>query len=567
VQRSMKTLLERKKEFDDVESALDRSEADIEKHGASMLQTNNAHTVTEALNVLVKATSFSTDDASKLKALLQSSQESDDSDADMELGAPAAAAYEEHGGGTMGVLEKLEDNAKSMEARLVKKEEKATYDFGLLESSLKQDIFLAEREMKEQKERLAEDSETKATAEGDLSVTSKDLENDIKALEELHTECMTKANDFESVTKDRAEELKALATAKKIIIEATSGAQKVSYGLDQVSFVQLRTSTRLSTHLDLVGFEVVQRVRDLARKQNSPVMSQLASRMSSAVKLGTSESDVFAKIKGLVSDMIAKLEDEAEKDATEAAYCEKETTETTEKKTTNEEEISKLTTKIDQSVARSAKLKQEVATLQEELAELAKSQAEMGKLRSEEKAIFVKTEADLKMGIGGVQKALKVLNDYYSKSGKSGGASSGIISMLEVAESDMSKDLSELTTIEKTAVQDFEAQTKENEMTKTMKAQDEKYKTKEFTSLDDAVSSLSSDLDGVKTEQDAVLEYLAKINERCIAKVPSYSEIKARREAEIAGLKDALETLETETAFIQKSSTHTLRGLHKHSAA
>merc|ERR1719162_1455449 len=161
-----------KKEFDDVESALDRSEADIEKHGASMLQTNNAHTVTEALNVLVKATSFSSDDASKLKALLQSSQESDDSDADMELGAPAAATYAEHGGGTMGVLEKLEDNAKSMEARLVKKEEKATYDFGLLESSLKQDIFLAEREMKKQKERLAEDSETKATSEGDLSVTS-----------------------------------------------------------------------------------------------------------------------------------------------------------------------------------------------------------------------------------------------------------------------------------------------------------------------------------------------------------------------------------------------------------
>ena len=97
--------------------------------------------------------------------------------------------------------------------------------------------------------------------------------------------------------------------------------------------------------------------------------------------------------------------------------------------------------------------------------------------------------------------------------------------------------------------------------------QDEKYKTKEFTSLDEAVSSLSSDLEGVKTEQDAVLEYLAKINERCIAKVPSYSEIKARREAEIAGLKDALETLETETAFIQKSSTRTLRGLLKHSVA
>merc|ERR1712139_667279 len=134
---------------------------------------------------------------------------------------------------------------------------------------------------------------------------------------------------------------------------------------------------------------------DLARKQHSSVLAQLASRMNSAVKLGTSEGDVFAKIKGLVNDMIAKLEKEAEEDATEAAYCAKETSETTEKKESNEAEIEKLTTKINQAKSRSTKLKQEVATLQEELASLAKSQAEMAQMRSSEKATFTKNEADL----------------------------------------------------------------------------------------------------------------------------------------------------------------------------
>merc|ERR1719321_2634165 len=153
-------------------------------------------------------------------------------------------------------------------------------------------------------------------------------------------------------------------------------------------------------------------------------------------------------------------------------------------------------------------------------------------MRSEEKATFLKNEAALEQGINGVKMALKVLNEYYSGKGK--GSSAAILSLLEVAESDMSKDLSELTTIEKTAATDYDAQTKENELTKTTKTQDEKYKTKEFTSLDKAVTELSSDLEGVQTEQDAVLEYLAKINERCIAKTPSYEEIKARREAEIA---------------------------------
>merc|ERR1719155_133072 len=126
-----------------------------------------------------------------------------------------------------------------------KKEEKAQYDYDMLKDALSQDIHLAEHELETFKKRKAEDSETKATAEGDLAVTTEDLENDIKALEELHSECMTHANDFEVATKDRAEELKALATAKKIIVEATAGAQSISYGLDQLSFAQLQTSVHM----------------------------------------------------------------------------------------------------------------------------------------------------------------------------------------------------------------------------------------------------------------------------------------------------------------------------------
>merc|ERR1719197_595385 len=249
----------------------------------------------------------------------------------------------------------------------------------------------------------------------------------------------------------------------------------------------------------------------------------------------------------------------ADEDATEKAYCDKETSETTEKKERNEAEIEKLTTKINQAKLHSAKLKEEVATLQEELANLAKSQAEMDGMRSEEKATFKKNEGDLEQGISGVQLALKVLNEYYGKTPSRSGSGSGIISLLEVAEADMSKDLSELTAIEKTAEHDYDSQTKENDLTRTTKAQDEKYKTQEFTGLDKSVTDLSSDLAGVSSEQDAVLEYLAKINERCIAKVPPYAEIKARREAEIQGLKDALATLEDETALIQKASKRALR--------
>jgi len=283
--------------------------------------------------------------------------------------------------------------------------------------------------------------------------------------------------------------------------------------------------------------------------------------------LGSSETDVFAKIKSMITDMISKLEKEAAESAGEKEYCDKETKETTAKKEDNEALIKKLTTKIDQMSADSAKLKEEVSTLQGELASASRSFAEASKLRSEEKEIFDNNSADLEKGIGGVKQALKVLKDYYSQDaahGSSGGAGGGIISLLEVAQSDFEKDLAEMTQIESTAAKEFEKMTKQGDVVKVTKEQDVKYKSKEATSLDKSVGELKGDLDAVQTEQDAVLDYLAKINERCIAKPTPYEEIKKRREEEIAGLQEALEVLESETALVQLGSKHTLRGTHKH---
>jgi len=51
--------------------------------------------------------------------------------------------------------------------------------------------------------------------------------------------------------------------------------------------------------------------------------------------------DPFAKVKDLISDMLAKLEAEAEADATEKAYCDKELGETNTKKADKTAEIEK----------------------------------------------------------------------------------------------------------------------------------------------------------------------------------------------------------------------------------
>merc|ERR1711941_33084 len=99
-----------------------------------------------------------------------------------------------------------------------------------------------------------------------------------------------------------------------------------------------------------------------------------------------------------------------------------------------------------------------------------------------------------------------------------------------------------------------------NELERTLKEQDVKYKTKESKSLDKTAAELTGDRTGVQAELDAVLEYLTQLEGECIAKAESYAARAERRAAEIAGLKEALQILESETALVQRRSRRTLRG-------
>merc|ERR1740123_962987 len=126
-------------------------------------------------------------------------------------------------------------------------------------------------------------------------------------------------------------------------------------------------------------------------------------------------ADVFAKVKGLIQDMIAKLEREAGAEATEKAYCDEQIAKTEAKKSDLEHDISKMTSRIDQAAAKSARLKEQVGELESELAALARAQAQMDKIRSETHADYEVAKADLELGLRGVREALSTLRDYYGE--------------------------------------------------------------------------------------------------------------------------------------------------------
>jgi len=542
------------KELSSVIDMLQRAIAVLEKElgGASLMQVKSASNLADALAIMVKASSINSMDAAGITSFMQSSDEDDDS----ESGAPDAAVYESHSGGIIDTLNGLLEKAENQLNAATGTETANKNNFDQLKQSLTDEIKYANKDMDDAKKGLAESNEIKASAEGDLEVTNKDLAEDRKVLGNLHMDCMTKASDFEAEVTSRGEELKALAMAKKAVVENTAGATDQQY-----SFLQIASSS------DLRKTETVQFIKNLAKTQKSPVLAQLASRIASAMKLNSGE-DVFAKIKGMIGDMIEKLEQEAAEAAELKEWCDKEIAESTAKRDDEKALFDKLTSKLDTASAESSKLKEEVATLQKELADLAKAQAEATTIRGEEKANFDANHPEMEQGLKGIKIALKILNDYYAKAGKSHGSSDGagggIVGMLEVIESDFTKTITEMVASEQMAADTYEKETKENAVTKTTKEQDVKYKTKAFTDLDKKIGELTTERSGVEDELSAVNEYLASLDKKCTYKVESYAERKARRQAEIDGLKEALEVLENETAFVQTRARHALRGVRKH---
>merc|ERR1719235_410425 len=122
-----------------------------------------------------------------------------------------------------------------------------------------------------------------------------------------------------------------------------------------------------------------------------------------------------------------------------------------------------------------------------------------------------------------------------SASETAGGA--GIISVLEVAESDFAKCLADARSTESVAKDEY------SKMDKVTKEMNVKGKQSEIKQLKTSLSENSGDKAALDTELQAVLDYLDKLKPQCETQVPSYAEIKAKRDAEIEGLKEALATL------------------------
>jgi hypothetical protein len=212
--------------------------------------------------------------------------------------------------------------------------------------------------------------------------------------------------------------------------------------------------------------------------------------------------------------------------------------------------------RIEKSESSIAKLKGAIQTLQVEIAAIDAGTKEATELRTKQKTEFDETSSEYKQSADAVANAIQVLQSYYSggsfvqtsQAPELGGAKSDIgatiISMLEVAESEFTELLAEATAAENQAVAAFDKLASKNKLARTAKSEEIKGKESEVKSVEMNLLNYKEDKEATGKELDAVLKYLDKLKPQCETKVVSYEERVAKREQEIAGLKEALTILE-----------------------
>merc|ERR1719265_577012 len=276
--------------------------------------------------------------------------------------------------------------------------------------------------------------------------------------------------------------------------------------------------------------------------------------------------DPMQKVKDLLTELITKLEKGAKEAADLHAFCQAEKKKTTAALEKKSMEIEKLNTRIEKASTTKQEQEELIAANSEEIAATEKANAEATKLRNEQNANYVKVDTEFTAAAEAVDDAIDALKEYYgdtallqtqSKSKRDdappafGGAKSdsagGIISILETMGEEFRKTVKENAATEREQLKGFEALMNDNKVLISTREAEIKGAESQIKSLDVSIKDSGGDLKMATKEKAAIDEYVAKLKPQCEGRVVPYEERKAKRDAEIAGLKEGLAILEEES--------------------
>jgi len=495
---------------------------------ASFLQAapeDKVKKVVEALSAVVSASWIDSKSTDKIKSFL----EADDG---LSLKQPQAvvSAYESKSGGILDAIEDLQEKTAENLSKLRGKEMDSKHAYELLIQDLSNQMSTKEDMLAAAKQNQADAAEAAGKAGADFAATSDALASDKTSLADTKTDCH-KAADAWTARKASAEE--EMATLEKAI-DILSG---------KFSLLQTGTSTHKKNDVFETREKAAALLRKLGHKFNNFGLLQAAT---------SAQADPFVKVRGLIKDMIMKLEEAASAEASKEAKCKADIESGTRDVKVKGQQMKKVQTRLDAATAKAGQLTTEIDELNTEIKNLGTTMRAMTVTRTEEKKDNAAVTKDAEEAIEAINGAVTTLTEFY------GGASllqvgqpqtdaaGPIIAVLQQAQTDYEKIRQETEAAESAAQSDYEKDMQDSKVSLAKKKALVDGKTAEKATLKVMTSQLDDDLGNAQKAYEAAVGFLTNKKEECANKAMSYEERKKRREEEISGLQEALEILSSE---------------------
>merc|ERR1719421_2238548 len=331
-------------------------------------------------------------------------------------------------------LKKFKVNKNDLDAE--EAEKKHTFD--MAQGARYNQIKALETNLAESESESAEKEEAKAKATDDKTKTTEDKDSDNAFMMDLTSQCEAKAVAWDARSKTRSAELVALSEALATLKGEVSGnynANKKLVGLvskkakkGPITIDEQEDADAAADDEDINAFlqddaDVSFLQKKQSRSQRKVVLRKMMSFLKTQQKSLKSDSlsalmirmkeDHFVKVRGMIKDMIAKLEADAAAEGDQKAWCDSEMEKATSQRDENIGAMEGDLAEKTSAEAKIAKLKEEIQQLLNEIAELNKALNEATQLRGKENAENTKTLADANAGLAGVKKAMKILKDFY----------------------------------------------------------------------------------------------------------------------------------------------------------
>merc|ERR1719330_310121 len=471
-------------------------------------------------------------------------------------GAPEVAAYEFQSAGVVEVLQNLLDKFRQELIDVQKAEANQAHAHNLADLHLTNTV---KRDTSDRDEKLVAKGK-RATelgnAKGELTQVQSDKAANEKLKRDTDTAFRLKTDLFHENQKVRAAELEAQSQA----IEILSSAAVASSYAKHVNLAQIKSGAT-GRALSLVQLkqdqsqrrDALERAAGLLRARAESLNSKTLASMARAVA-----ANPFAKVIGMIEELLAKLKAEAISEATHKAWCDEQLRDNKLKRNKKTAQVNKLQAEIDDLSAKIVDMGTSIATLADEQAELTKDMAERTQQRQDEHKENTATVVDAVAGADAVQRALTILKEFYSGQaflqqaqepemqaykGMQGGKK-GVFGMLEVIAADFARLKADTETAEHAAAKEYEAFMAEAEKSKQQKHEEEVQLRLDKDQREFEKSQTDKDLKATEEELLDANNYYAQLKPSCVEVHVSYEQRVAGREAELAALREAYNILD-----------------------